>query len=166
VSLGRNVDRKSERKESWSDSGLTRLALLFSGSCSSGLIIHHTYLPLLIRILRDHSALDTPFPTPVHRFAPDQIVQSCLIGAPGSMCERRARYSNHNNLHPHPDYDSDADDEDEEETGMIITSRLVLDHIGGMATTTEGKRLNSDRWRCGWRHPFHGFDGVEVVVVD
>jgi hypothetical protein len=81
------------------------------------------------------------------------------------MCERRARYTNHNNLHPHVDSESDADDEDEE-TGMIISSRLVLDHIGGMATTTEGKRLNSDRWRCGWRHPFHGFDGVEVVVVD
>ena len=46
-----------------------------------------------------------------------------------------------------------------------ISSRIVLDHIGGMATTIEGKALNSDKWRCGWRHPFHGDDRVNVVVV-
>jgi hypothetical protein len=48
---------------------------------------------------------------------------------------------------------------------MIITSRLVMDHIGGMSSTNEEKAKNSDKWRCGWRHPFHGRTEVDVVVV-
>jgi len=76
----------------------------------------------------------------VHRRAPDQIVQDCILGRPGSLCER-------------------------EHGRCIISSRLVLDHIGGMATTTEGKAPNSDKWRCGWRHAFHGDGQVDVVVV-
>ena len=73
-----------------------------------------------------------------------------MLGGKGHVCQRGD--GRNNNV-------------DDEFIGMIISSRLVLDHIGGMATTTEGKSLNSDRWRCDWRHPFHGFEGVEVVVV-
>lgn len=94
--------------------------------------------------------MTTPFPTEVHRFNPDEILHECLMGAKGHVCERRKDFTG---------------GEDDEETGMIISSRLVLDHIGGMATTADWKRLNSDRWRCGWRHPFHGRQGIEVVVV-
>ena len=116
----------------------------FGCSCS-GFIIHRSYLPILIRLLRTYSSLDTTFPSSVHRPFPDQVIQGCLLGLKDGLCERHTTG---------PD-----------EPIMIIPSRLVLDHRGGMATTTEGKLLNSDRWRCGWRHPFHGFDRVEVVEV-
>lgn len=106
----------------------------------SGLIIHHTLLPLLSRLLRLHST--DIVPASFVRPPPDVLVQDCLLGRPG-VCER-----------------------DRKDKGrMIISSRLVQDHIGGMATTTEGKALNSDKWRCGWRSGLHGEEGVDVVVV-
>jgi hypothetical protein len=107
---------------------------------NSGLVIHKSYLDILQISLRAYSAIQSPIPEGVHRRAPDEVVQDCIMGRPNSLCERR--------------------------TGkVVISSRLVLDHIGGMATTTDGKGLNRDKWRCGWRHAFHGDDAVEVVVV-
>jgi hypothetical protein len=41
-----------------------------------------------------------------------------------------------------------------------------MDHIGGMFSTNTHKAVNSDKWRCGWRHAFHGMEEVDVVVVD
>jgi hypothetical protein len=109
---------------------------------SSGIIIHKSYLPLLSLLLRQYSALETPLPSSIRRRAPDQVIQDCIVGRWGSLCER-------------------------ERTGgkTVISSRIVLDHIGGMATTTKGKALNRDKWRCGWRHAFHGDEAVDVVVV-
>lgn len=55
-----------------------------------------------------------------------------------------------------------------EETGggpLVITSRLVLDHLGGSASTALGRVYGAEKWRCGWRHPFHGRQEVDVVVV-
>lgn len=51
------------------------------------------------------------------------------------------------------------------EPTMVITSRLVMDHIGGHASTTKWRVYDSDQWRCGWRHPFHGRPEVIVVPV-
>ncbi|KAF8892064.1 hypothetical protein BD779DRAFT_1437159 [Infundibulicybe gibba] len=51
------------------------------------------------------------------------------------------------------------------EVGLVISSRLVMDHIGGMASTDRKKARNQDKWRCRWRHPFHGRPEVEVVLV-
>ncbi|KAI3601674.1 hypothetical protein WG66_009040 [Moniliophthora roreri] len=50
-------------------------------------------------------------------------------------------------------------------TKVIVPSRLSMDHIGGMLSTTQGKKGNSDKWRCGWRHAFHGSRGVGVIAV-
>lgn len=117
-----------------------RISSGFVGTGGSGLILHHSYLPILQMVLREYSRSASRLPPGVHRRAPDQVIQDCLRGTPGSLCERR-------------------------EGKIIITSRLVMDHIGGMATTTEGKSLNSDKWRCGWRHAWHGAPDVEVVIV-
>lgn len=113
----------------------------FVGSGGSGLIMHRSYLPLLQVVLREYSRSASRLPAGVHRRAPDQVVQDCLRGTPGSLCERR------------------------DGQRMLISSRIVMDHIGGMATTTQGKALNSDKWRCGWRHAWHGAPDVDVVVV-
>lgn len=118
-----------------------RIRAGFIGTGGSGLIMHRSYLPLLQVVLREYSRSASRLPPGVHRRAPDQVVQDCLRGTPGSLCERR------------------------DEQRMIISSRIVMDHIGGMATTTEGKALNSDKWRCGWRHAWHGAADVDVVVV-
>jgi hypothetical protein len=48
---------------------------------------------------------------------------------------------------------------------LLITSRLVMDHIGGAASTALGRVYDEGKWRCGWRHPFHGREEVDVVVV-
>lgn len=109
----------------------------------SGLIIHRSYLPLLSSLLKNYSSRD--FDPDAYRPAPDQVVQECLLGRESSPCRKQ--------------------DVPKGESRMIISSRLVLDHIGGMATTSQGKALNSDKWRCGWRHPFHGDELVEVVIV-
>lgn len=107
---------------------------------TSGIIFHHSYLRILQLTLRAYSAAESAIPQGVFKRAPDVVVQDCVMGRPHSLCERR-------------------------KGKLIIPSRLMLDHIGGMATTTKNKLLNSDQWRCGWRHAFHGNDAVEVIVV-
>lgn len=118
-----------------------RMRAGFVGTGGSGLVMHRSYLPLLSTVLREYSRSASRLPPGVHRRAPDQVVQDCLRGTPGSLCERRGAQR------------------------IIISSRIVMDHIGGMATTTKGKPLNSDKWRCGWRHAWHGAPDVDVVVV-
>lgn len=124
-----------------SERQLGRVRAGFIGTGGSGLIMHRSYLPLLQVVLREYSRKASRLPPGVHHRAPDQVVQDCLRGTPGSVCER-------------------GDDQ-----RILISSRIVMDHIGGMATTTEGKELNSDKWRCGWRHAWHGAGDVDVVVV-
>lgn len=109
---------------------------------NSGLIIHHTLLPLLSRLLHIASQPDL-LPSSITHLPPDVLIQDCLLGRPNSICER----------------------EDPEKGKMIITSKVIMDHTGGLATTTPGKTLNNDKWRCGWRHAFHGDQMVDVVVV-
>ncbi|KAH8096861.1 hypothetical protein BXZ70DRAFT_944846 [Cristinia sonorae] len=123
--------------------GAPNLRAGFIGTGGSGIIIHHSYLRLLIMLLRTYSSLSTPLPPNIARRAPDLVVQDCILGRQFSLCERQRGVNGK----------------------TIISSRIVMDHIGGMATTTSGKGLNSDKWRCGWRHPFHGDEAVDVVVV-
>lgn len=108
---------------------------------SSGLIIHRTLLPTLIHVLRTYADRVSKIPPRVFRRPADLIVQDCLLGA-DPMCPPRR------------------------ENGLVITSRLVMDHIGGLSSTNTQKLPNSDKWRCGWRHPFHGFPEVQVVPVE
>lgn len=115
----------------------------FVGTGGSGLIIHRSVLPVLVLLLKTHAEISSSLPPSVVRRPPDVVIQDCLLGR-DAICPRRG-----------PDG----------EGTMVITSRLVLDHIGGMASTNSNKAGNSDKWRCGWRHPFHGMDEVEVVVV-
>ncbi|ORX40792.1 hypothetical protein BD324DRAFT_612126 [Kockovaella imperatae] len=133
----------------------------FIGTGGSGLIIHKSYLPILIHLLRLHSAKNSILPSDVHRRAPDQIVQDCLLGRPSSLCERKPR--DRRSILPFSLFSERGVPQDN--GNMIISSRLVLDHIGGMATTQHAKAFNSDKWRCGWRHPFEGDEQVEVVLV-
>ncbi|KAH8831191.1 hypothetical protein DL96DRAFT_1459763 [Flagelloscypha sp. PMI_526] len=119
----------------------------FVGTGGSGFIIHRTYLPLLIHILRTYASNSTTLrlPDQVVRRPPDVAIQDCLLGKQASLCERRQGASN--------------------KPPLVIPSRLVVDHIGGMYTTNRDKAFNADKWRCGWRHPFHGREEVGVVVV-
>lgn len=104
----------------------------------SGLIIHRTLLPVLTLLMHTHAEAASKLPPNTARRPADLIMQDCLLGT-DPLCAGRG--------------------------GLVITSRLVMDHIGGMLTTNPNKALNSDKWRCGWRHPFHGRPQVEVVVV-
>jgi len=57
---------------------------------------------------------------------------------------------------------------DKIETGggpLVITSELIMEHIGGKASTMTGRVYRNGTWTCGWRHPFHGREEVDVVVV-
>ncbi|KAF5383759.1 hypothetical protein D9615_003508 [Tricholomella constricta] len=113
----------------------------FVGTGGSGLIFHRTMLPVLILLMRTHAETASRLsPTTVRRPA-DLVMQDCLLGA-DPLCPQKP-----------------------EGGGLVITSRMVMDHIGGMATTNQNKAFNDDKWRCGWRHPFHGRRQVEVVVV-
>jgi hypothetical protein len=129
----------------------------------SGLIIHRSLLRMLSHLLHTYSASDSIAPDSVIHPAPDELIQACLLG------RHSACLPTSDNPHYHPSVMQSSELRGgyygEPEPQMITTSRLVLDHIGGMATTTEGKAGNADKWRCGWRHPYHGADEVEVVVV-
>lgn len=110
----------------------------FVGTGGSGLIIHHTTLPILSLLLHTHAETASRLPLGVSRRPADVVLQDCLLGV-DPLCAQGKK--------------------------LVITSRLVMDHIGGMVTTNPYKALNSDKWRCGWRHPFHGRPQVEVVIV-
>lgn len=125
----------------------------FIGTGGSGLIIHKTMLPVLQVVLRVHAERQSKLPEGLPRRPPDVVLQDCLLGK-DPMC-------------PIPQGDVCLDQNSKPSTcGLVITSQLVMDHIGGLYSTTRGKTPNSDKWRCGWRHPFHGSQGLEVVVAD
>ncbi|KAG6837344.1 hypothetical protein H0H93_010946 [Arthromyces matolae] len=111
----------------------------FIGTGGSGLIIHHTMLPILILLMHTHAEIASKLPPTSIRRPADLVMQDCLLGA-DPLCARG-------------------------DGKLVITSRLIMDHIGGMVTTNAYKALNDDKWRCGWRHAFHGYPNVEVVVV-
>lgn len=92
----------------------------------------------------------------------DLIIQDCLLGL-DPLCPQP--FSHHKS---HALTEKEAENQLMDGSGggpLIITSRLVMNHIGGAASTTEGKVYEPGKWRCGWRHPFHGREEVDVVVV-
>ncbi|KAJ8586408.1 hypothetical protein M405DRAFT_853342 [Rhizopogon salebrosus TDB-379] len=113
----------------------------FVGTGGSGLIIHRSLLPILTHTLRIHALQLSPIPSSVFHRPADIIIQDCLFGA-DVLC-------------PH----------NIDEPTLVITSRLVMDHIGGGASTARGRVYSAEKWRCGWRHPFHGLMEVDVVPV-
>lgn len=125
----------------------------FIGTGGSGLIIHRTMLPILQAILRLHAEKHSKLPEGLQQRPPDVVMQDCILGRDPLCPIARDELCLNQESKPAT-------------CGMVITSRLVMDHIGGMFSTTRGKMKNSDKWRCGWRHAFHGAKGVEVVVVD
>ncbi|RXW20613.1 hypothetical protein EST38_g5221 [Candolleomyces aberdarensis] len=135
------------------DSPVPRRRGGFIGTGGSGLIIHNTLLPILQLVLHAHAEKQSKLPLGGNRRPPDLVLQDCLLGKDPLCALTRGDVC--------PDQNSKPSN-----CGLVITSRLVMDHIGGMYTTTVGKATNSDKWRCGWRHPFHGSKGVEVVVTD
>ncbi|KAK1224960.1 hypothetical protein PQX77_012109 [Marasmius sp. AFHP31] len=144
----------------------------FIGTGGSGLIFHHTLLPMLEHILRTHALPfrpgKTPFPPFAIRRPADVVMQDCLLGL-DPLCSRELyplRILQTNTL---PDsVKEDLENINRQSDGdvtMFIPSKLVMDHIGGMVSTTFGKKGNTDKWRCGWRHAFHGKRDVGVLVV-
>ncbi|KAH7911266.1 hypothetical protein BJ138DRAFT_1006954 [Hygrophoropsis aurantiaca] len=113
----------------------------FVGTGGSGLIIHHTLLPVLTFIMRAHADVKSPLPPAVPRRPADIIIQDCLLGT-DLLCPSHSEGNN-----------------------LVITSKLIMDHIGGGASTAVGRTYDANKWRCGWRHPFHGRPEVEVVPV-
>jgi hypothetical protein len=141
----------------------------------SGLIIHRTLLPTLIRTLRAHSDKPSTLPPGVPKRPADLIIQDCLLGVDPTCPPRQ--YNNHYQLDD-SDFYSTSDPNGNLDSnsnrggvssggrGLLITSRLVMDHIGGLSSTNTYKAPNSDKWRCGWLHPFHGLPEVQVVPVE
>ncbi|KAG9310843.1 hypothetical protein JVU11DRAFT_8697 [Chiua virens] len=125
----------------------------FVGTGGSGLIVHRALLPILAQTLRMHALTRSPFSAFVARRPPDVIIQDCLLGI-DPLC---------------PAAPSSRDAMDRvwipRSPTMVIASRLVMDHIGGSASTAKGRVYDPDKWRCGWRHPFHGRPEVAVVPV-
>ncbi|KAL0067982.1 hypothetical protein AAF712_004885 [Marasmius tenuissimus] len=144
----------------------------FIGTGGSGLIFHHTLLPMLEHILRTHALPfrpgKTPFPPFAIRRPADVVMQDCLLGL-DPMCSRELyplRSLQTNTLPDSVKKDlKNINRQSDDDVTMFIPSRLVMDHIGGMVSTTVGKKGNTDKWRCGWRHAFHGKRGVGVLVV-
>ncbi|KAJ7215347.1 hypothetical protein GGX14DRAFT_533957 [Mycena pura] len=128
----------------------------FVGTGGSGLIFHRSLLPIVSTILKIHAGIQPVLPVDVLHRPADLIMQDCLSGT-DPLCPRRAEVIN---MH------SPATSTRTLPGGnMLITSRLIIDHIGAVASTTPGRTYGRDQWRCGWRHPFHGMNEVEVVVV-
>ncbi|KAJ6477925.1 hypothetical protein C8R47DRAFT_1020229 [Mycena vitilis] len=127
----------------------------FVGTGGSGLIFHRTLLPIVSTVLKLHANTESTLPVDVIRRPADLIMQDCLLGI-DPLCPRRAEVMG---LHA----DTTAAPVS---TGgnLVITSRLIIDHIGAVAST-HGREYGQDQWRCGWRHPFHGRDEVDVVLV-
>ncbi|TFK19657.1 hypothetical protein FA15DRAFT_674248 [Coprinopsis marcescibilis] len=123
------------------------------GPGGSGIVIHHTWLSILQLLLRTHADTHSKLPSGETPRAPDQIVQDCILG--------RDPFCRYPNERVCPDLSGRLG-----ECGLVITARQVMDHIGGMLTTNPNKSGNSDKWRCGWRHAYHGHHGVEVIPVD
>ena len=120
----------------------------------SGLIIHRTLLPILTNTLRLHALTKSPFPAFMARRPADIVIQDCLLGV-DPLC---------------PTAPSSKDRAEgiwivRKQPTMVITSRLVMDHIGGTASTAKGRIYDLNKWKCGWRHPFHGRPEVIVVPV-
>ncbi|KAJ7103010.1 hypothetical protein B0H15DRAFT_767427 [Mycena belliarum] len=124
----------------------------FVGTGGSGLIFHRSLLPIVATLLRLHADVQSALPEGVFRRPADLIMQDCLLGV-DPLCPRRAEVMQ---LHGNATAAGG---------NLLITSRMILDHIGADASTALGRRYGQDQWRCGWRHPFHGRDEVEVVVV-
>ncbi|KAJ7760679.1 hypothetical protein DFH07DRAFT_918607 [Mycena maculata] len=110
----------------------------FVGTGGSGLIFHRSLLSIVSTVLKLYATTQSALPVDVLRRPADLIMQDCLLGTD-------PLFSPGENL--------------------VITSRLIIDHIGAVSSTTPGRLYGQDQWRCGWRHPFHGRDEVDVVVV-
>ncbi|KAG8215390.1 hypothetical protein J3R82DRAFT_8991 [Butyriboletus roseoflavus] len=126
----------------------------FVGTGGSGLIIHRTLLPILAHTLRSHALTNSSLPAFMPRRPADIIIQDCLLGV-DPLC---------------PTAISSKDMAEgvwfaPRQPTMVITSRLVMNHIGGHASTIKWRVYDSNKWRCGWRHPFHGRPEVIVVPV-
>ncbi|KAJ7501095.1 hypothetical protein B0H11DRAFT_1993593 [Mycena galericulata] len=138
----------------------------FVGTGGSGLIFHHTLLPILSTLLKLHANTESALPVDVVRRPADLIMQDCLLGT-DPLCPRRTEVIN---LHATSTFSTTSAStsvgvSSPEGGNLVITSRLIIDHIGGVASTTPGRTYGNEKWRCGWRHPFHGRDEVDVVVV-
>jgi hypothetical protein len=87
----------------------------------------------------------------------DLIIQDCLLGL-DPLCSKPKGTNT----------DKNGRIDDKIETGggpLVITSKLVMKHIGSKASTAVGRVYEDGKWVCGWRHPFHGREEVVVVVV-
>ncbi|KAJ7760672.1 hypothetical protein DFH07DRAFT_740727 [Mycena maculata] len=113
----------------------------FVGTGGSGLIFHCSVLSIVYTVLKLHANTQSALPVDVLRRPADLVMQDCLLGI-DPLCPRLSPGGN-----------------------LVITSRLIIDHIGAVSSTTPGRLYGQDQWRCGWRHPFHGRDEVDVVVV-
>ncbi|KAJ7159005.1 hypothetical protein C8R43DRAFT_994701 [Mycena crocata] len=160
----------------------------FVGTGGSGLIFHHTLLPIASMLLKLHASTQSALPPDVRRRPADLVMQDCLLGV-DPLCPRRKEvmemhpppFSGNTTASPAPTSGGEAEslrarilaqlatpNTDaggvREGGNLVITARMILDHVGAAASTAPGRRYGADQWRCGWRHPFHGRDEVVVVV--
>ncbi|EKM49077.1 uncharacterized protein PHACADRAFT_202040 [Phanerochaete carnosa HHB-10118-sp] len=151
----------------------------FVGTGGSGLILHHTLLPTVIRLLELVAGLSESG-TPLPRTPPDVLVQQCLSGEI-ALCTAVA------NPTISPKYSHSQKEEFERSPyptllpiaptlglpplvtpfappAFLISSRLLMSHTGH-ALSTGNRFYLEGQWACGWRQPMLGNRGVSVVVV-
>ncbi|KAJ7130709.1 hypothetical protein C8R46DRAFT_1142187 [Mycena filopes] len=154
LDLARVMQRLERGRHTDADPEFLERRGAFVGTGGSGLIFHRTLLPILSTILRLHATTDSALPPDVIRRPADLIMQDCLLGI-DPLCPRRAEVLG---MHGFPPGTTAPGG------NLVITSRLIIDHIGAGASTG-GRVYGAEQWRCGWRHAFHGRDEVVVVVV-
>ncbi|KAI6143467.1 hypothetical protein BKA82DRAFT_4186247 [Pisolithus tinctorius] len=121
----------------------------FVGTGGSGVIIHRSVLPILTHILRIHASLHSPLPPNIPRRPPDIIIQDCLLGI-DPLC---------------PAYNPPTSSSNSGRSGnLVITSRLVMDHVGSDKSTAAGRVYSPEKWRL-WMAPSLSTGREEVVVV-
>ncbi|KZP04625.1 hypothetical protein FIBSPDRAFT_767073, partial [Athelia psychrophila] len=134
----------------------------------SGLIIHRTLLPILSFILRAHASADSSLPAQLEPRPADLIIQDCLLGI-DPLCPSPRHPSSLNSIPRLFDgYTPQSHKPAFQGQGggpLVITSKLIMDHIGSSDSTMPGRSYEEGKWRCGWRHPFHGREEVDVIVV-
>lgn len=140
----------------------------------SGLILHHTLLPTLAYLLQViPSVVSSGAPYPL--YPPDVLIQHCLSGDGicGSLYPSLGTSAAETTLPSRPDGTAylsvfpPSPYPPRHPSRHLITSRLLMGHIGG-ALSTGGRKYSEGKWACGWRHPDHGQGAsgdVGVIVV-
>ena len=146
----------------------------------SGLILHHSLIPTLVKLLESIPSLyltDVPYPqTP-----PDVLVQQCLSGDI-ALCNTIVNAQDNSTSpsdslndefppSPYPSLPKVVPIPDlppllspSSPPTFVVSSRMLMAHTG-YALSTGNRSYREGQWGCGWRQPMLGARGASVVPV-